>query len=108
MSLPLLDLARLHIHVSQASLSLVLTVALTNILLRGFPWQGDLGRSRSVSKVNRGVLQGRTDGSGEHETSLKLNDFVTPKTFCCLMGLCSLDISVLTDVSLVLHDLYLF
>lgn len=51
-----LDLARSLIHVSQASPPLVSALALTNILLQGFPWQGTGNCLASVSKLNREAL----------------------------------------------------
>lgn len=67
---------------SRASPPLVSAFALTNILLQDFPWQGSGDSLVLVSKPNRKMLEGRTDCLRWHEKSLKLNNFVTPKTVC--------------------------
>lgn len=93
-------------YVSQASAPLVPALALTNILLQGFPWQGTGDRPASVSKPNREALQGRTDGWGRHAKTLKLNNFVTPKTLCCWTEISNLHASVLTDVRPLMQELH--
>lgn len=68
--LPWPDLAQRLVHVSQASPPLVSGLVLTNVFLQGFPWQGSEDRLVAVSKLNREMLQGRTDGPRQHAKSL--------------------------------------